>query len=64
MNAEHDGYEFMKFLVFQSDVIVWGSLKGRRAKLVFAASPDRIFTVVVDGKGFRLLGLEKGAEMC
>jgi hypothetical protein len=44
---------FMKFPVRQSDVIVWGSLKGRRAERVLAESLVRILTVVVDG-----------AEMC
>jgi hypothetical protein len=62
--AKRGSYPFMKFLVRQSDVFVWGSLKGRRAKLVLAASAVRISTVVVDGEGFRSLRLLKGAVMC
>jgi hypothetical protein len=54
----------MKFHVCQSDDFVWGSLKGRRAKLVLAASAERISTVVVDEEGFPSLGLAQEAEMC
>jgi hypothetical protein len=54
----------MKFAVLQSDVIAWGCLNGRPSKLVLAASPGRISTVIVDGEDFRLLGLKKEAEMC
>jgi hypothetical protein len=33
-------------------------------KLVLAASAERISTVVVDGEGFRSLGLAQEVEMC
>jgi hypothetical protein len=53
----------MKFHVRESDVVVWSSLKSRRDKLVLAASPVCISTVVVNGEGLFSLGLVKGAEM-
>jgi uncharacterized protein YfaA (DUF2138 family) len=54
----------MKFTLRDPDVLVWASLNGRPAKLVIAASQDRISTVVVNGESFRSLGLEKEDEIC
>jgi hypothetical protein len=51
----------MKFTVRRPDVAMWGSLKDLRAKLVLAASKERLPTV--DGEGFRSLGQASKTEM-
>jgi hypothetical protein len=53
--AEHDGFHFTKFTARHIDVVVWTSLKDLRAKLVLAASIERLPTVVVNGEAFSCL---------
>jgi hypothetical protein len=51
----------MKSTIHLPDVAVWASLKGCAAKLVLAASQERLPIVVVKGEEFRSLGEVKEA---